>query len=477
MPPANDLPANAELLPVGAYWGVTSGTTVGADEDVFVGWGAQVVWYYWSALPAGTVYVYVRPTTDTYLEAALIAGMPTDVTEGSEWFGFGSHDTTPAMFQAQHEGGPLTLVVLTYTPDECDFDLGWGHELDADPTHWDDTPHTAPWSSTTSVALPTIQERAGTYSVSQTGPNPSPTPNLADIDCAMANARRAAGGSTATPCSPAAAGPGGYLNGYGPGYWLNQGVLSVPPPFTRTDSAEVDQAMLAFRVPTQHGPIPPDTRPDTWYAETHGGDIDQSAGFNWGWTYLSSDWETGELAFTVHASAIDFTEDHFLHHDPCTPALCLVPQAMMVDSFDPSAPNQVHVNYGSSPPIFEDYTFLDIDALGEVLYGFPPNPPAGDYTAVVAGWGDYVQGRPDGSKGTYLIGCWVSQESLDHVRPTVLTVPALEQHSVIATRSVTIEEILRCQYRTPAYGTYRGFPLVPPEPGAWHIGRTAVGAW
>lgn len=474
MPPANDLPANAELLPVGAYWGVTSGTTVGADEDVFVGWGAQVVWYYWAALPAGTVYVHVRPRTDVYLEAALIAGMPTDVTESSEWFGFGSHDTTtPAMFQAQHEGGPLTLIVLTYTPDECEFDLGWGHELDADPTHWDETPHTAAWSST-AVVQPTLISRGGYYRVTRTGASPSPTPDLADIDCAMDNARRAADDITSSPCSAAPAGSGGYLN-QSTGYRLDQTVRTVPPPFTRTDHAEVYQALHAFRVPRQHGPIPPDTRPDAWYSETHGGDIDQSAGFNWGWTYLSSDWETGELAFTVHLYGFDFAGS--LTHDPCTPTLCHVPQAMMVDTFDASAPNQIQINYTSEPPVFTDYTFLGIDALGEGLYTFATSAPEDDYTIVITEWGDYVQNKPDGSKGEHVIGCWVSQESLDHVRPSVFTVSAAEDHIVSASRVVAPRDILRCEYRTPPYGTYRGFPLVPPEPGAWHIGRTAVGTW
>jgi hypothetical protein len=494
----NDNPAGSFVLPIGPYWGVAEGTTIGADIDteVFIGWDARLAWYHWPSLPAGDVYVFVRPdTTVPYLEAALIPGLPTDITEDTTWIGYGDYDPPPGsqhhcMLQALHTGGPLTLAILMYDPDVCDFTLGWGHSLDADPTHWDTTLRSNPWWVTHPDLWQAVTngDKAGNYTF-RTSTTDSTIPADPDgLACAFGNARRGVVGS-GPPCVSLPNGAGsddeGAASHVGQGIEINTWGSDLAGGWYRDDTCTVKEAVYAVDIsPTSflRAPLDGDDQPGTWSATK--AEFDQWAtGLCWGWKYTRPRVEVGPIGIKmlmrsgVNGGAAD---DLF---DRCTPVARYVPPSMIAGgAVGTPEPNKVWTRTQFTFETTLSATFLSFDALGPELFRYEgPSPGYGNYIEgtglIPATWQDLFQPNSDGSTGRLLVWCFVAAEALSEQIPSNVPING-DSHDTLA--SCTLGWLGNdVDWRYPDYQVYLGFPLVPPAPtiGAWHIGRVASGAW
>lgn len=518
--PVNDNRSGALLVPSAGYWGIVLDGEINTDttEDAggpVDGFGARDVYYYWSSLPAGNVYIYVQPrggNAGAYFEAGTFSGSPTSWTDveglsGGAGSGGASGDT--CRFQHLHTGGDLTLVVYTYVGDSSGdtmtFDFGWGHELDAVPSHWsdefendwdfkDNSDHFGLITSTGAVG--TSRGIKQTYTAPNAGLS---VPAEVYGTCAFENARDGVVdtnfAATIYGCSyigPGAAGvgdPGGAgtsLSGFSDNpqyvgsYYLATGIGSVPPslPTTgRSDRVGVEQTTWAVQIDTSvfRGPVNEDEAfpPDfTTYRAANDGPDDALV---WGYQFTEDDWETRNYAlgtFTVsddHVGTADVIDD-------CTVTLRLLDQSMIYGDISSvrDAPNRVWLNTGAGASILHGYIpAADVPATEIANLG-----DTGTVTDLVVADGSTIDSwfvTADGETGPYrfILGVMVSEQVLADTPPTFGDPPRAGQWQTIGNRAVGASGTLGFEARLPTWRAFIGFPIA--APGGWHVGRVGSG--
>lgn len=511
--PANDTRATAQVVTVGSYWGVvTDGTTVDATEDAggpVDGFDAQDVFYTWSSLPAGNVFVFIQPKapygpggSDTYFEAAAFSGAPTDWTsaEGlSGGFGFGGAGSGTCRFQHLHTGGALTLVVYTYNPDAFEFDFGWGHDLDPVSAHWG-ADQTESWTLrqngvTTYIGggLPVAGSRYGTNRAhARVSGTSVPAGHPA---CTYDNARD---GVTYYPPSPGTLGcsdlgtdTGGTSSDLGgvPNFGADVGqvwsaaatALIFPVQTSRVDESTVAQQVWAFRLSDNaRGPITEDgvTPPGFGAYQTANEGPDDA--LVWGYDYTADEWETRNFHFLSaewvnDASVADEEQSCTIHLRPIT-------QSMVWDT-------------EATVSAAQDRVYLDDSGVGgNFTPGWVSADSAASLTALVAtpstgafdiDFADPADFEPylvhaSGGADRWLVFAVMADETINDEAPNFTDPPRGGSYVIIGNRLYdTPSGATNASFesRVPPWRPYIGFELVvPPVTTGWRIGRVGAGS-
>lgn len=499
--PANDTRAGAEVVPVGAYWGVVqNGTTVDATEDAggpVDGYGAKDVFYTWSSLPAGQVFIYVQvrpgsPDPGAYFEAATFSGSAGSWTDADDWAGNGWGSTThTCRFQSTHTGGPFSLAVYTYagdsSGDEIIFDFGWGHELDATAEHWS-TDQDDPWvlrtqGSTTYVSYNVAHDIRG-RKIAYTAPvGGTSVPGVTWADCAWGNARDGVVDtppSTTYGCTYIGPGAGQTAGAFGVGaYYRATGQPSIPPsPDTtgRSDEVQVSQQLVAYRFTDAFfgAAVRGDTTPAGFgaYQAANEGPDDALV---WGSDYVDAA-PTRDIRNiyldTVTISPAFPTSPHNAT-GPCGPTYRALSQSFVWGDIGTvlGAPNRVWLS--------------DFDNGSQATHITPAGvggatiASLGDGAATDVTFADYAALEPllvhsaGETKDRWLIALAISTESLSNTPPPFGTPPRSGEYITDAARSASHAGTPHFESRLPTWRAYLGFPLVPmppPSGGGWSVG-------
>lgn len=503
--PSNDNRSGAQLVPSTDYWGIVLGGVIDAatTEDAggpVDGFGARDVFYYWSSLPAGNVYIYIQPRggpAGAYFEAGTFSGSPTSWTSGDgfpDGFGSGGASTGTCRLQHWHTGGALSLVVYTYVGDSSgdtmSFDFGWGHDQDATSSHWgadqDDD-----YEERTDVAASTTRTVRGikqTYTAMSAGLSVPPE-SLGT--CAFENARDGVvdlPAATDYGCTYIGPGPGTTVSGLADlaqsvgTYYRATGVVSVPPAPTatgRSDRVGVEQSLLAWRYGDSfRGPITDEhsQQPDgfsTYRAANEGADDT----LVWGWDFVDATpaWETRNYYLG------DFTLSNTLStgqdvQDPITVLLkALDASTAYADAGTvEDAADRIYTHYdGTTADAVNGYvtpaesstgvTTATLTDLATTAVTIADGPTAESY--LIASAAD-----TDGNR--WLVGLFVSQETLDDTPPTFGDPPRTGEFTTVGNRTLAVGGTPTFESRLPTWRPYLGFPIAL---GGWHVGRVGSG--
>jgi hypothetical protein len=508
--PANDDRASAQLVPVGSYWGVVSGgSTVDATEDAggpVDGYGAKDVFYYWDDLPAGAVYIFIKPHADSdpaySFESATFSGAPGDWDSADTWLGGSSGDVGfTCRFQTHHTGGPLSLVVFTYDGDpEISFDFGWAHELDAEPSHWSDEQED-PWDfkdNSDSFDLIGISAIATRRGIKQTwydliaGSTPPPDASGHAL-CAFENARDGVfdiPAATVHTCSYIGPGLGTGDDFLGDdvatqmvgSYYVGTTYGTIFPTVTtgRGDRVGVEESVGVWNIDTDKfvgAIVKADHYPADFTAYQTANDGPDDA-LVWGWQFVNDDWETQNLNLgdiTV-SNAFGGSADAT---DTCTVSARLVDPSMIYSDFATvfDAPNRVWLSPSGNSTVFSYILPADAGATEVVNLGSSgtTNLSYADRTSVDS---MLVTAPGDTSAHKRLVVAFLAEEALADTPPTFgdpsTSSSPTNDWITIGNRAVGVSGTLGWEARLPTWRAFIGFELVPL--GGWHVGRVGSGS-
>lgn len=504
----NDDRTGAELVPVGDYWGIVSGgTTNGATRDSGAGFSdpdIKDVWYYWDDLPAGIVYLYVKPADvygpaglDTRFDVWLKSVTPTSWTSTTGSTTRNGGQSQPLVqFQHTHSGGDLTLAVATYADGVggtfMDFAFGWGHSLDATPSHWsgaiDDewvkregTVATEESAAFNLIVIDPTYRQGHADSLESTPGTTPPSPSL--YDCLFENARYGVTNLDMVDDEGCEyQGPSGGRAGtnvVGALYERHSSTTGtgLDAVSTTTEAMDVDQRVLAFRF---EPPAPlafrgPFTEDDAIraLAPSNFDDYDAAASpqLVWGFEFIDDDaeWETRNVTLGAYGEGVYANPDDYDEYGPNTVTLRALPQSVIVgDAAGSVDPDRVFLSW---EPVFGadaevSYITPGVGTHLTTLTATPAEllfPTFGDVSPY------FVTSEDPGSPpdDEWVVVLFIPQQTLDGDPPGIGSL-GTDDWATSTMRLIEGTDIVAgWDARTPPYRAFLGFPLTV---STWNIG-------